>query len=117
MSSVLEKQQSATKLSDARILPLAEKPAPREMLVDLARLEKKYFDWKPDLEDANQFVAFGTSGHRGTSLKGTFTEAHVLAITQAICDHRAIDGVKAVTKSGWLRRGPPASKASTISKL
>ncbi len=56
MSSVLEKQQSATKLSDARILPLAEKPAPREVLVDLDRLEKKYFDWKPDLEDANQFV-------------------------------------------------------------
>jgi phosphoglucomutase len=62
------------------------------MLVDLARLEKEYFDRKPHLEDANQFVAFGTSGHRGTSLNGTFTEAHVLAITQAICDYRKGQG-------------------------
>jgi len=93
MSRVLEKKQSATKLSDARISPLAGKPAPREMLVDLARLEKEYFDRKPDLEDANQFVVFGTSGHRGTSLNGTFTEAHVLAITQAICDYRKAQGI------------------------
>jgi len=88
MSSALEKKQPATELSGCRISPLAEKPAPREMLVDLARLEKEYFDRTPDLEDANQLVAFGTSGHRGTSLNGTFTEAHVLAITQAICDYR-----------------------------
>src|SRR5208282_106437 len=93
MSSVLEKKQSATQLSDARISPLAGKPAPREMLVDLARLEKEYFDCKPDLEDANQFIVFGTSGHRGTSLNGTFTEAHVLAITQAICDYRKAQGI------------------------
>ena len=64
--SVLEKKQSTTKLSDARISPLAWKPAPREMPVDLARLEKEYFDRKPDLEDAKQFVVFGTSGHRWT---------------------------------------------------
>ena len=93
MSSVLERKQSATQLSDARISPLAGKPAPREILVDLARLEKEYFDCKPDLEDANQFVVFGTSGHRGTSLNGTFTEAHVLAITQAICDYRKAQGI------------------------
>ena len=93
MSSVLEKKQSATKLSGARISPLAGKPAPREMLVDLARLEKEYFDREPDLEDPNQLVAFGTSGHRGTSLNGTFTEAHVLAITQAICDYRKAQGI------------------------
>jgi len=68
MSSVLEKKQAATQLSGSRISPLAGKPAPREMLVDLARLEKEYFDRKPDLEDANQFVVFGTSGHRGTSV-------------------------------------------------
>jgi phosphoglucomutase len=85
---MLEKKQSATKLSDAQISPVPGKPAPREMLVDLASLEKEYFDRKPNLEDANQLVAFGTSGHRGTSLNGTFTEAHVLAITQAICDYR-----------------------------
>jgi phosphoglucomutase len=93
MSRMLEKKQSATTLSDARISPLAGKPAPREMLVDLARLEKEYFDRKPDLEDANQLVVFGTSGHRGTSLNGTFTEAHVLAIAQAICDYRKAQGI------------------------
>jgi phosphoglucomutase len=93
MSGVIEEKQSATKLSDARISPLAGNPAPREMLVDVARLEKEYFDRKPDLEDANQLVAFGTSGHRGTSLNGTFTEAHVLAITQAICDYRKAQGI------------------------
>jgi phosphoglucomutase len=58
------------------------------MLVDLARLEAEYFERKPDVDDHNQLVAFGTSGHRGTSVDGTFTEAHVLAITQAICDYR-----------------------------
>jgi phosphoglucomutase len=93
MSSALENEQAATQLSGSRISPMAGKPAPREMLVDLARLEKKYFDRKPDLEDANQFVVFGTSGHRGTSLNGTFTEAHVLAITQAICDYRKAQGI------------------------
>src|SRR5450755_199201 len=93
MSSAWEKKQAATQLSESRISPLAGKPAPREMLVDLARLEKEYFDRKPDLEDANQFVLFGTSGHRGTSLNSTFTEAHVLAITQAICDYRKAEGI------------------------
>jgi phosphoglucomutase len=93
MSSALEKKQPATELSGCRISPLAGKPAPREMLVDLARLEKEYFDRRPDLEDANQLVAFGTSGHRGTSLNGTFTEAHVLAISQAICDYRKAQGI------------------------
>jgi phosphoglucomutase len=62
------------------------------MLVDLIRLEKEYFDRKPDLEDPNQRVTFGTSGHRGTSLNGSYTEAHVLAITQAICDYRRTKG-------------------------
>ena len=77
MPNALEKKQAATQLSGSRISPLAGKPAPREMLVDLARLEKEYFDRKPDLEDANQFVVFGTSGHRGTSLKPVTSE----------CDH------------------------------
>ena len=63
-----EKKPAATQLSGSRISPLAGKPAPREMLVDLARLEKEYFDRKPDLEDANQFVVFGTSGHRAGRL-------------------------------------------------
>ncbi len=73
---------------NTKISPLAGKPAPREMLVDLTRLEREYYERRPDLADANQLVSFGTSGHRGSSLNGTFTEAHILAITQAICDYR-----------------------------
>ena len=88
----MEKKQAEKQLSGSRVSPLAGKPAPREMLVDLERLEREFFDRKPDLEDPNQLVAFGTSGHRGTSLNGTFTEAHVLAITQAICDYRKAQG-------------------------
>jgi phosphoglucomutase len=75
------------------ISPLAGKPAPKEMLVDVARLEREYYDRKPDLEDPNQLVHFGTSGHRGSPLHGTFTEAHILAITQAICDYRHAQGI------------------------
>jgi phosphoglucomutase len=75
-----------------KISPLAGKPAPKEMLIDVARLEKEYFDRHPDLHDPNQLVSFGTSGHRGSPLHGTFTEAHILAITQAICDYRQAQG-------------------------
>ena len=74
------------------ISPLAGKPAPKEMLVDLARLEREYFERRPDLDDLEQRVSFGTSGHRGSSLHGSFTEAHILAITQAICDFRRMQG-------------------------
>ena len=70
------------------ISPLAGKPAPKEMLVDVAALERAYYDNRPDTSDPNQLVIFGTSGHRGSSLDSTFTEAHILAITQAICDYR-----------------------------
>ena len=70
------------------ISPLAGKPAPKEMLIDPVRLEREYFERQPDLDDPNQRVAFGTSGHRGSPLHGSFTEAHILAITQAICDYR-----------------------------
>src|SRR6516165_3491789 len=69
------------------ISPLAGKPAPKDLLVDLAKLERAYHDRRPDVGDANQLVAFGTSGHRGSPLSGTFTEAHILAITQAICEY------------------------------
>jgi phosphoglucomutase len=74
------------------ISPLAGKPAPKEMLVDLARLEREYYERKPDVGDPNQLVSFGTSGHRGSPLRGSFTEAHILAITQAICDYRRGQG-------------------------
>jgi phosphoglucomutase len=74
------------------ISPLAGKPAPKDLLVDLAKLERAYYDRRPDVSDPNQLVAFGTSGHRGSSLHGTFTESHILAITQAICDYRRSQG-------------------------
>jgi phosphoglucomutase len=74
------------------ISPLAGKPAPKEMLIDPARLERQYFSRRPDLDDPAQRVAFGTSGHRGSPLRGSFTEAHILAITQAICDYRRAHG-------------------------
>jgi len=83
MPGTLEKQSV-----NATISPLAGKPAPKEMLIDVARLEKDYFERHPDLSDPTQLVSFGTSGHRGSPLQGTFTEAHILAITQAICDYR-----------------------------
>ncbi len=76
----------------AEISPLAGLPAPGEILVDLARLEREYFERRPDLSDPNQMVKFGTSGHRGSSLSGSFTESHILAITQAICDYRSTHG-------------------------
>src|SRR6202140_2646076 len=75
-----------------KLSPLAGKPAPKEMLVDVAQLEREYFERRPDLHDPNQLVSFGTSGHRGSPLHGTFTEAHILAITQAICDYRREQG-------------------------
>jgi phosphoglucomutase len=71
-----------------KVSPLAGKPAPKEMLINVAQLERGYFERRPDLSDPNQMVSFGTSGHRGSPLHGTFTEAHILAITQAICDYR-----------------------------
>ncbi len=76
----------------SHISPLAGKPAPREMLVDLTRLERDYYERRPDMGDPDQLVSFGTSGHRGSSLRGTFTESHILAITQAICDYRRANG-------------------------
>ena len=75
------------------ISPLAGKPAPKEMLVDVARLEREYLVRRPDLDDPEQLVSFGTSGHRGSPLRGSFTEAHILAITQAICDYRIAHGI------------------------
>jgi phosphoglucomutase len=73
--------------------PLAGKPAPKELLIDVSRLETAFYETKPDSGDPNQLVSFGTSGHRGTSLNGTFTESHILAIAQAICDYRQKQGI------------------------
>jgi phosphoglucomutase len=75
------------------VSPLAGQPAPKDRLVNLAQLERTYYDRTPDVDDPNQLVIFGTSGHRGTSLRSTFTEAHILAITQAICEYRKAQGI------------------------
>ena len=74
------------------ISPLAGKPAPHEMLVDVADLERQYHEGRPNLDEPSQMVRFGTSGHRGSPLRGSFNEAHILAITQAICDYRRSHG-------------------------
>ena len=68
--------------------PLAGHPAPAELLIDVSRLEKLYYEGRPDPEDPLQRVSFGTSGHRGTPLETTFTESHILAISQAIAEYR-----------------------------
>jgi len=72
--------------------PLAGQPAPRELLINPAALERAYYDKRPDPSDPHQLVAFGTSGHRGTPLDGTFTDAHIAAITQAVVDYRRAQG-------------------------
>ena len=92
--------------------PLAGKPAPKEMLVDPAMLEREYYARRPDPSDASQRVSFGTSGHRGTPLAGSFTEAHILAISQAICDYRTTHGM-----SGPLYMGKDTHAVSAPAEL
>jgi phosphoglucomutase len=99
------------------ISPLAGKPAPKDLLVDVARLDREYHERRPDMGDPTQRVAFGTSGHRGTSLDATFTEAHILAITQAICDYRrarGIDGPVYVGKDTHALSGPAQRTALEV---
>ena len=72
--------------------PLAGKPAPAELLVDVAALLDAYQSQTPDPSVATERVAFGTSGHRGSALSRSFNEAHILATTQAICDYRTAQG-------------------------
>jgi phosphoglucomutase len=71
------------------IHPLAGKPAPSDVLIDVEKLTKAYYERRPNVDDPQQLVSFGTSGHRGSPLDGTLNEAHIVAITQAICDYRA----------------------------
>jgi phosphoglucomutase len=81
-------------LETVSIHPLAGKPVPEEQLIDVRKLEEEYYRREPDPGDPLQKVSFGTSGHRGTPHNGTFTEAHILAITQAICDYRQRQGIE-----------------------
>jgi len=95
VEKILEKVVAHTTNERATISPLAGKPAPKSILVDLAQLEQAYYERKPNPDDPSQLVIFGTSGHRGSPYNGSFTETHIAAITQAICDYRRahdIDG-------------------------
>ncbi|MGH8124670.1 MAG: phosphoglucomutase (alpha-D-glucose-1,6-bisphosphate-dependent) [Rhodanobacteraceae bacterium] len=80
-------------MSGEKISPLAGKPAPKSILVDVDKLLAAYADIHPDASTPSQRVAFGTSGHRGSSLDGSFNEWHIFAISQAICDYRAKESV------------------------
>jgi len=73
--------------------PRAGQPAPRSLLVDVPRLVTDYFAVRPDPADPAQRVAFGTSGHRGSSLDGAFNEAHIVATTAAIVEYRRAQGI------------------------
>jgi phosphoglucomutase len=73
---------------------LAGKPVPRSMLANIPRLIAAYYTYKPDISDPGQRVAFGTSGHRGSSLKNSFNEAHILAVSQAICEYRRAQKIR-----------------------
>src|SRR6516162_10908483 len=84
--------QATNQVKDG-ISPLAGKPATKDMLIDVAKLERDYFERRPDMNNPAQLVSFGTSGHRGSPFQGSFTEAHVAAITQAICDYRRGRGI------------------------
>ena len=89
--------------------PLAGKPAPQQMLVDPSRLAHDYLERRPDPDDPAQQVSFGTSGHRGSSLRDSFNEAHILAITQAICEYRharAVTGPLYMGKDTHALSGP-----------
>jgi phosphoglucomutase len=98
--------------------PLAGKPAPASLLVDLAALARAYFERKPDMADPLQVVTFGTSGHRGSPLSSSFNEAHILAITQAICDYRraqAITGPLFMGMDTHALSGPAQDNALEVS--
>jgi phosphoglucomutase len=87
------------------------------MLVDVARLERAYYDRRPDMSNVTQHVVFGTSGHRGTSSDATFTEQHILAITQAVCDYRKgqkIDGPLFLAKDTHALSAPAQRSALEV---
>lgn len=88
-------------MSPEKVHPLAGKPAPESLLVDIPKLVTAYYTEHLDPAEPAQRVAFGTSGHRGSSLSGSFNEAHILAITQAICLYRRAHGIDGPLFLGW----------------
>jgi phosphoglucomutase len=99
------------------IHPLAGKPAPSNALIDVDRLIEAYYERQPDVDDPQQLVSFGTSGHRGSPLDRTLNEAHILAITQAICEYRKskkISGPLYVGKDTHAVSGPAQKTALEV---
>ena len=97
--------------------PLAGKPAPPELRIDVEQLVRSYYERRPDPDAPNQQVAFGTSGHRGSPLDSSFNEAHLLAMTQAICDFRrsrGIDGPLFMGKDSHAVSGPAQRTALEV---
>ena len=97
--------------------PLAGKPAPTEVLTDIPALLAAYASTVPDVNVPTQRVAFGTSGHRGNAFSGSFNEAHILAITQAVCEYRAkqgIDGPLYLGKDTHALSGPAQKSAIEV---
>ena len=76
MPNPIEARSAAREPKQNSVSPLAGKPAPKELLVDVARLEREYFDRRPDLQDPNQLVIFGTSGHRGSPFRHIHRSPH-----------------------------------------
>ena len=108
--------QATNQVKDS-VSPLAGRPATKDMLIDVGALERDYFERRPDIENSAQLVSFGTSGHRGSPFLGTFTEAHILAITQAICEYRQsknIDGPLYMGKDTHAISGPAQRTALEV---
>jgi phosphoglucomutase len=96
---------------------LAGQPVPHDQLIDVSKLERAYYDRHPDSHDPQQLISFGTSGHRGSALHGTFNEAHILAVAQAICDYRrshGIDGPLYMGKDTHALSGPAQRTALEV---
>ena len=99
------------------IHPQAGQPAPADSLIDVDALQRDYRERKPDMQDPNQRVSFGTSGHRGSALHGSFNRDHIHAITQAICDYRraqGIDGTLYLGKDTHALSGPAQCDALEV---
>jgi phosphoglucomutase len=89
VSSVIERRFTSKELqNNTKTSPLPGRPAPKEWLPDVTRLEREYFERQPNVADPSQLVSFGMRGHRGSPLNGTFTEVHIIALAQAICNYR-----------------------------
>jgi phosphoglucomutase len=97
--------------------PLAGKPAPRELLIDVDALISAYYERSPDPDRPEERVSFGTSGHRGSALNSAFNEGHILATTQAICEYRkshGIDGPLFLGKDTHALSGPAEKSALEV---